>query len=93
VHVSGSAELKTKQLDARGLYEIPLRCLQPRRLLNVLAAGRCLSADSAAYASARVTPIAMALGQAAGMAAATLVRGENAVTESILRAVSDAEWR
>lgn len=93
VHVAGSAELKTEQLGPRGLYEIPLRCLQPRRMRNVLAAGRCLSADATAYASARVTPIAMALGQAAGMAAAVGIREEIMDTERILSAVSNSQWR
>ncbi len=52
-----------------GFYEIPYRCLIPRRLENVLAAGRCLSASHDAHASARSSGTAMGMGQAAGIAA------------------------
>jgi len=59
----------------------------------VLAAGRCLSADSTAYASARVTPVAMALGQAAGLVAAMELREQPVDAERILAAASDPRWR
>jgi len=51
-------------------YQIPLRALQSRQFSNLFAAGRCVSADGVAFASARVTPAAIALGEAAGRAAA-----------------------
>lgn len=51
-------------------YGIPFRCLVPRDLNNVLVTGRALSATFEAHASARITPTAMATGQAAGVAAA-----------------------
>jgi len=41
---------------------------------NVLVAGRCLSADQAAQGSAREMATCMAMGQAAGVAAALSVR-------------------
>lgn len=50
-------------------YTIPLRCLIPTRLDNVIVASRSLSATSAAAGSARVLPITMACGEAAGAAA------------------------
>jgi hypothetical protein len=53
-----------------GVYNIPYRCLVPERLENVIVAGRCLSATHAAQASARNSAQAMAMGQAAGTAAA-----------------------
>lgn len=68
IHSPGGARLKFEIL--KGPYQIPLRALESRQFSNLFAAGRCLSADSVAYASARVTPIAMALGEAAGKAAA-----------------------
>ena len=51
-------------------YGIPFRALQPRGLENVLVAGRCFSATHDAHASARSMGTCMAMGQAAGTAAA-----------------------
>jgi ribulose 1,5-bisphosphate synthetase/thiazole synthase len=51
-------------------YGIPYRCLVPRAVDNLLVAGRCLSASPGAFASTRVMGTCMALGQAAGLAAA-----------------------
>jgi len=51
-------------------YEIPLGCLIPQRGEGVLAAGRCLSAEHEAMASARVTAQCFGYGQAIGHAAA-----------------------
>jgi hypothetical protein len=54
----------------RGYYEIPLDCLRPVELDNVLVAGRCLSAAAGAMTSARVIGTALATGWAAGTVAA-----------------------
>lgn len=51
-------------------YEVPLGCLIPQRGESVLAAGRCLSAEHEAMASARVTAQCFGYGQAIGHAAA-----------------------
>ncbi len=51
-------------------YGIPYRCLLPRRLDNVLVAGRCISTDRPLQGSVRVMPGCFITGQAAGMAAA-----------------------
>lgn len=51
-------------------YDIPYRTLLPQRVSNLLVAGRCHSASYTASTSTRVTATAMALGQAAGTAAA-----------------------
>lgn len=53
-----------------GPYEIPYRCLVPRRIDNLLVAGRPISADHVAHGSIRVMGTTMALGEAAGVAAA-----------------------
>lgn len=49
--------------------KIPFRALIPNEYDNLLAAGRCISADRAAYASVRVQATVMAIGEAAGVAA------------------------
>jgi hypothetical protein len=55
-------------------YDIPYRTIVPRGVDNLLVAGRCHSATPMASASTRVTCTAMALGQAAGYAAALAIR-------------------
>lgn len=57
-----------------GFYEIPYRCMVPKRIINLLVAGRPVSADHAAHSSLRVMPACVAMGQAAGLAAAIVLR-------------------
>lgn len=57
--------------------KIPYRSIVPERSKNLLAVGRCLSADRTAYASVRVQGTLMAIGEAAGIATAILNAGEN----------------
>lgn len=59
-----------KRVQAGEAYDIPLRCLVPLRVENLLVAGRCISGTHEALASYRVMPISMATGQAAGICAA-----------------------
>jgi hypothetical protein len=61
----------------RGFYDIPLDCLRPVELDNVLVAGRCLSAATGAMTSARVIGTALATGWAAGTAAAFQASGRS----------------
>lgn len=51
-------------------YHIPYRCLLPANCEGLIVAGRCLSADHDAHASVRSMGQCMAMGQAAGVAAA-----------------------
>ena len=51
-------------------YDIAYRCLLPLSIDNLLIAGRCLSATHDAHASVRSMGQCMAMGQAAGAAAA-----------------------
>jgi len=51
-------------------YDIPYRCLVPRKVDNLLAAGRCISSEQQPYESHRAMVPIMAMGQAAGTAAA-----------------------
>jgi hypothetical protein len=50
-------------------YEVPYRALIPERGENIIVAGRCLSAEHEALASARVTAQCFEYGQAAAIAA------------------------
>ncbi|ALS26556.1 FAD-dependent oxidoreductase [Paenibacillus sp. 32O-W] len=55
-------------------YDIPFRCLVPLKIENLLVGGRPISATHEAHSAIRVQPIAMAIGQAAGTAAAICVK-------------------
>lgn len=51
-------------------YEIPYRCLIPKKMDNLLVAGRCISSTHEAQASYRIMPYCAEIGQAAGTAVA-----------------------
>jgi FAD-dependent oxidoreductase family protein len=57
-----------------GVYDIPYRCLVPRDVEGLLVAGRCISGTHEAHASYRVKGPCLAMGQAAGTAAALAAR-------------------
>lgn len=57
-------------------YQIPYRCLVPKVIDNLLVAGRCISGSYEAHASYRVTGDCVAMGQAAGTAAAMAVKSQ-----------------
>ncbi len=68
IHSSTDSAGTWKLLD--NPYGIPYRSLVPKTLGNVLAAGRCISGNRESAASYRVMATCMAMGQAAGTAAA-----------------------
>ncbi|MEZ4702813.1 MAG: FAD-dependent oxidoreductase, partial [Rhodothermales bacterium] len=73
-HAGG--DTRWEYLPAGRTYDIPYRCLVPRDVGGLLVAGRCLSADHDAHASVRSMGQCMAMGQAAGVAAAHCVRAD-----------------
>ncbi len=76
-----------KRLPDGEAYDIPLRSLIPRKVDNVLLAGRCISGTHEAHSSYRVMPIAMATGQAAGVCAALAAKASTSVREVPVDAV------
>lgn len=59
--------------------QIPYGCLVSDKCRNVICAGRCISADTVAFASIRVQATCMAMGQAAAVAAGVFMdAGEGA---------------
>lgn len=56
-------------------YGVPYRTLVPLEIDNLLVAGRAISATSDAAGAVRVMPPCMAMGHAAGIAAALCVKG------------------
>lgn len=77
-------------------YDIPYRALVARDVDGLLMAGRCISGDFIAHASYRVTGNAVAMGEAAGAAAAVAAKRRAAPHElawSDVAAVRDATRR
>lgn len=74
VHSPDGAAMKHRHLKPGSWYSIPYRCLVADLVENLIVAGRCVSATHEACAAIRVTPIVMAMGQAAGTAAALSAR-------------------
>lgn len=71
IHQSGATQIRIPIANG-GSYDIPFGCLIPKKLKNVLVAGRCLSATREGMGTARTMGPCMAMGQAAGTAAAML---------------------
>lgn len=64
----------TCSAEPRQTYGIPYRCLLPKRVDNLLVAGRCFSATHEVQNKLREIPACVAMGQAAGTAAALSVK-------------------
>lgn len=79
VHKPDSRELSFEEFAEDHHYDIPLRSLIPAGLRNVLTAGRGISATHEAFAALRVMPTAMAMGHAAGIAAAFAAEAQGEV--------------
>jgi len=63
-----------KRLAPGESYDIPYRSLVPKKIDNLLVAGRPISSTHEAHSAIRIMPIAAAIGEAAGAAAALCVR-------------------
>lgn len=75
-------------------YEVPYGCFVPERGEGLLVAGRCLSAEHEAVASARVTAQCFSYGQAIGHATALAIHNSmapRAVAGRDVRAAVDAD--
>jgi len=70
-------------------YTIPFRALVPRKLHNLLFAGRNMSVELKAFASIRGMPQCMAMGQSIGVGAAAAIRSACGVQDIAPRQVVD----
>ncbi len=71
----------------RSPYDIPYRIMLPKETDGLLVAGRCVSVEHLALAAIRKIPICMALGQAAGVAAAVASRAKVQPRAADMRAI------
>lgn len=81
IHDPATAKNKTRRLPEGEYYSIPYRALVPQGTANLLVAGRCISASHEALAALRLSPFAMAMGHAAGVAAALALKDGVAARE------------
>ncbi len=81
IHNPAGTGTVIKELPPGETYDIPYRCLCPREFDNLLVTGRPISADHQAHSSLRVMPIAAAIGEAAGVAAALAVQQHQPVND------------
>ncbi|MEA3287481.1 MAG: FAD-dependent oxidoreductase, partial [Candidatus Marinimicrobia bacterium] len=66
--------VQPKPLQPGTVPTVPLRALVPKGSSNIIIAGRCVSSDRLANSGLRVQASCMAMGQAAGAAAALAVK-------------------
>lgn len=94
IHPTSGGGLDYRSLGEHHAYRIPYRSLIPTAFDNALTAGRGVSASHAALAAVRVMTISMAVGQAAGTAAALACHRDRSNTSRIdVRAVPILELR
>lgn len=74
---AGGANTDERKLSG---YDIPYRCMIPVEVEGLIVAGRCISATHVAMSSMRVQATCYALGQAAGVAAALAIDGNNSAS-------------
>ncbi len=71
-------------------YDIPYRCFLPKGVEGLLVAGRCISGTHRAHASYRVMSICMAMGEAAGTAAALCAKEHKTPRELQVKELQNA---
>ena len=72
---------KLPKLQLGSWYSVPYRCIITKNTANLLVAGRCISTTHLACGATRVTPVLMAISQAAGSAAAIAAKSDGDVRE------------
>lgn len=78
----GARKEKIMRYSPGESHGIPYRCLIPKELKNVLVAGRSISCEQVVQGSVRVMPCCLAMGEAAGLAAA-LAASANAEVRAV----------
>ncbi|MCE5250370.1 FAD-dependent oxidoreductase [bacterium] len=74
IHSPDKAETRTTHLRPEASYSIPMRAMLAEKPRNLVVVGRAIGATHEASAALRVSPIAMAIGQAGGTLATLSVK-------------------
>ncbi len=70
IDIHGAKSLHLKPHKPGDYFEVPFRCMITDNVSNLIVAGRCVSATYTAQSSIRIQQICIAMGEAAGLAAA-----------------------
>lgn len=73
-HVEGDVSWSWQSEGSRGFNQLPYRMIVPRRIDNLFVAGRCASMTQEGQSAARVSGACFVMGEAAGTAAAMVLR-------------------
>jgi hypothetical protein len=82
-HVAGDVAFRWQEIPgSRGFNHLPYRMLLPRNVDNLYVVGRCASMTHGGQSAARVSGPCFVMGEAAGVAAATVASG-NGTTRQV----------
>jgi len=81
IHSPDGAQTNHSFMKPGSWCSVPYRSLISREVKNLIVAGRCLCATHEALAAVRISPLVMAMGQAAGTAAAMAAKSGAAVQD------------
>jgi hypothetical protein len=88
IHPVDGKEVQHGEFKKGSWYSVPYRIMITKEIKNLIVSGRCVSVSHEALGTIRVTPLVMALGQAAGTAAA-LARGNGDVKNISVKALRE----
>jgi hypothetical protein len=90
-HVAGDVIFKFPPIpESRGYSELPYRMLMPKKIDNLLVAGRCASMTQDGQSAARVSGACFVMGEAAGLAAAVALSGNTLPREIAIERLQQA---
>ena len=88
-HIKGDVKFVFAAAGSRGFNQIPYRILLPKKIDNLLVAGRCASMSHDGQSSARVSGPCLVMGQAAGVAADLALKDRIAPRKVDVRRLQD----
>src|SRR5690606_22585282 len=81
IHNPHGSGTRIEALPPGTIYDVPLRCLIPRGLKNVLIGSRCIGVSHEAFSAVRMMPHVAEYGRAAGLVAARAVEPGRTIRE------------
>ena len=78
-----------KHFTQKGEYSIPYGCLLPRNVEGLLLSGRNISGSHMAHSNFRIMSVCIAIGEAAGLAAALSIKENVALRDLDVKKIQD----